>query len=192
MKDGSKKSAAKSKSVEKKTIVVNDLKDPRLKSYNDSLRLYTNTYDKLNNTRPDNIGYDKSFINTLYSGQKIKPIATTLSDGNPIYKKPTQPVVYKKKETLSPKSVEKKPTALNEVVVRATRKAPDSTSVGYAGKYTKFADKDIKEMVKKKQITSIDTSSKKSIASTSYGSADKAELMSLLLKKNKAAKANKK
>ena len=84
-------------------------------------------------------------------------------------------------------SMTKKPIQLGEVKVTASRMKPktDSVSVGYAGKYTKMSAKDLKGMVKKGNLKSIDTSSTKSMARTSYGSADKKDMADAYLAKKK-------
>jgi hypothetical protein len=79
-----------------KTITVNSKDDPRYKAYQDSLNLYNDNYDKLENTHKDNINYDLGNLGIFYKNDKIKPIALTSSDGSPIYKKPEQKVIVKK------------------------------------------------------------------------------------------------
>lgn len=84
-------------------------------------------------------------------------------------------------------SMTKKPIQLQEVKVTASRMKPktDSVSVGYAGKYTKMATKDLKSMVKKNNLKSIDTTSNQSMNRTSYGSTDMKKMADAYLAKNK-------
>ena len=85
----------------------------------------------------------------------------------------------------------KNPIMLKEVVVSAPKKKAytsrgDSTAVGYAGKYKNVADKDLKQLVKNKQMSSIDTTSKGSMSRTAYGKDP--SMVSDLIKKNKSKK----
>jgi hypothetical protein len=87
-----------------------------------------------------------------------------------------------------------KPIQLKEVVVSSARKQTasrsDSTSVGsFGGKEGKmFANKDLKEMVKKKQLSSLDTTSKSTLARTAYGKGDLVGMMDYHIAKNKKSK----
>ncbi len=103
-----------------KPIVVNDKKDPRLKAYNDSLKVYNkvdrqtlkdwknnsgNEYGWMNYhnmNHPDLKGKFAYPPNAYGDKYGIKPIGAVSNRGSeaytPIYKKPTQPVIYQKLE----------------------------------------------------------------------------------------------
>lgn len=103
------KQTTKSNKVE--PIYVTDPKDKRLQAYNDSLNLYNN-----HSFSTKNLKDIRSFTNTdvlvnmsiagkdFINKNKIKPIKIgTLDDRDkPIYKKPVQPVIYKKPEVSVP------------------------------------------------------------------------------------------
>lgn len=84
-------------------------------------------------------------------------------------------------------SMTSKPIQLSEVKVTASRykPKPDSVNVGYAGKYTKMSTGDLKSMVKKGNLKSIDTSSVKSMSKTTYGSTDMKKVADSYLAKKK-------
>jgi hypothetical protein len=116
------------KKSEREPIVVNDPKDPKLKAYQDSLNLYNKTKDIQNPKyytdgdpswynwkgnrkdaerfmRRNNIDLDYEYYRTNKFPGKIQPIKTgDFGEGMvyPIYKKPTQPVEYKKLEEIKP------------------------------------------------------------------------------------------
>jgi hypothetical protein len=84
----------------------------------------------------------------------------------------------------------KKPIALAEVTVSAVRKKPmststDSVSVGSGGKYKKYAVKDIKNMVKTNNMSSIDTSSYSNMGRSVYGKSPAMIDVNLKIAKNK-------
>lgn len=109
-------------------IITNDPKDKRLKAYQDSLNLYNKTKDIQNPKyytdgdpswnnwkgnrkdaerfmRRNNIDLDYEYYRTNKFPGKIQPIKTgDFGEGMayPIYKKPTQPVEYKKLEEIKP------------------------------------------------------------------------------------------
>lgn len=81
---------------------------------------------------------------------------------------------------MAKKKEDKKPVMLKEVTITAKRPVkqaakPDSTEVGYGAGKRKFANKDIKEAVKAKQLNGVDTTSRNSISSTAKGNSDKAD-----------------
>jgi hypothetical protein len=116
------------KKPEREPIIVNDPKDPKLKAYQDSLNLYNKTKDIQNPKyytdgdpswynwkgnrkdaerfmRRNNIDLDYEYYRTNKFPGKIQPIKTgDFGEGMvyPIYKKPTQPVEYKKLEEIKP------------------------------------------------------------------------------------------
>jgi hypothetical protein len=95
------------------------------------------------------------------------------------------------KQTTPAKGSPKNPIALKAVVVSAPKKKAytsrgDSTAVGYAGKYKNVADKDLKQVVKNKQMSSIDTTSKGSMSRTAYGKDP--SMVADLVKRNKDSK----
>jgi hypothetical protein len=105
---------------EVKPIVVNDKKDPRLKAYNDSLKVYNKVDRQTLKDWKNNSGNEYGWMNyhnmnhpdlkekfaypSNAYGDKygIKPIGAVSHRGSetytPIYKKPTQPVIYQKPE----------------------------------------------------------------------------------------------
>ena len=146
-------------------ITVTDKNDPRLKAYNDSLDLYNN-----HSFSTKNLKDIRSFTNTdvlvnmsiagkdFINKNKIKPIKIgTLDDRDkPIYKKPVQPVVYKKPDnikTLPNIKVEQRPTYADSLKLHnlslAIANRPDGdVSLGRKpeGKFYKyFTDKDAME-----------------------------------------------
>ena len=82
---------------------------------------------------------------------------------------------------MAKKKEDNKPVVLKEVTITAKKPMkkqtvkPDSTEVGYGAGKRKFANKDIKEAVKAKQLNGVDTTSRNSISSTAKGNSDKAD-----------------
>ena len=95
--------------------------------------------------------------------------------------------IKKKDDGVKKTSMTNKPIQLGEVKVTASRMKvkADSVDVGYAGKYTKMSAKDVKGMVKKGNLKSIDTTSTKSMSRTSYGSTDKKDMADAYLAKKR-------
>lgn len=107
------------KPAEAPTLYVDDLKNPRLTAYNDSLRLYNTQAAYLKQFRKSYTpAQKKAFYKAqeanynIGSSNRIQPESSKLSvdliapDGNPDYvygyKKPVQPVVYRKPQPLAP------------------------------------------------------------------------------------------
>jgi len=112
----------KKKPSERKPIITNNPNDPRLKAYNDSLKLFNSTeyFKTIGEFNPDitkgNTGRYYSDYLPKKNYEKFTPIGTRAFKGEndggkylinefPVYKKPVQPVVYKKPENPSDKDL---------------------------------------------------------------------------------------
>lgn len=98
---------------DKKPIIVNDPKDPKLIAYNDSLKLYSSTIqarkylDAFNKQEADNMNFDNKRLTKELdkinpcSKNNIKPLKKTWYDDKGVvfeYKKPVQPYIYEQAE----------------------------------------------------------------------------------------------
>jgi hypothetical protein len=170
--------------VKKEPIYVDNPRDPRLRAYQDSLNLYNKTKDIQNPKyytdgdpswynwkgnrkdaekfmRKNNIDLDYEYYRTNKFPGKIQPIKTgDFGEGMkyPIYKKPTQPVEYKKSEPKKPESKPQRETKKDLVVSISKMETPTALNktvpnlpyrVDYSGNSQYFAsDKEGEEFIK--------------------------------------------
>lgn len=139
---------------ERKPIPVSNPSDPRLKSYNDSLRLYSLTHPNgedgaINKSFDDKTmelkkfsPYDReSFVR--YKGYNMEPSSDQISSGNknvyfPVYSKPVQPYTYQR-PIPEPKRVQVQSVGSSNQSVPGIKASPPSSDVVVSQTPTKFS-----------------------------------------------------
>ncbi len=137
-------------------IVVSDIKDPRLRAYRDSLKLYENTPMKPTQFSRK-VNFTQKEYEDIYGIPKVKtrinPVGFIGDSYYPVYKKPVQEVVYKKPEVKKEEKPEFKKEEQKLVKGIVFSKKPELL-VDKSGNYTWFQENREGDLIPIRRATS--------------------------------------